>query len=220
MQSQNLTLVLDTVSSIPSISLFSGDEEVDRWRGAERTSDNVLSSIIHLLQTSGLKVKKLDKIIVTVGPGSLTGIRLGLAIAKGLSFKLKIKCIGVSNLATLAAFAFVSSNRVEKVRVFIIGNQRKTVFQDFLKISNSSFTVVDHYQLLENNDLEYYLSDYQLNVIYCRSSYTSELLHKKFRQKVKFAPSELSRYAFIASLSLPMEAKPLYVSSVTFKKIT
>ncbi|MBI1187794.1 MAG: tRNA (adenosine(37)-N6)-threonylcarbamoyltransferase complex dimerization subunit type 1 TsaB [Alphaproteobacteria bacterium] len=44
----------------------------------------------------------LDRIVVTTGPGSFTGVRIGLAFARGLSLALSIPCVGVSTLEALA----------------------------------------------------------------------------------------------------------------------
>jgi tRNA threonylcarbamoyladenosine biosynthesis protein TsaB len=55
------------------------------------------------LQASGVAFADLDRIGVTVGPGSFTGLRVGLAFAKGLGLALGRPCIGVGTLAALAA---------------------------------------------------------------------------------------------------------------------
>jgi tRNA threonylcarbamoyladenosine biosynthesis protein TsaB len=55
------------------------------------------------LELAGLAFDRLDRVGVTVGPGSFTGLRVGLAFAKGLGLALGIPCVGVSVLEALSA---------------------------------------------------------------------------------------------------------------------
>lgn len=59
----------------------------------------------------GKAYKELDAIAVTVGPGSFTGVRIGVAIVKGLAFPYDIPCIGVSTLEAIA-YNFIDENAV------------------------------------------------------------------------------------------------------------
>ncbi|MGR4862588.1 tRNA (adenosine(37)-N6)-threonylcarbamoyltransferase complex dimerization subunit type 1 TsaB [Caulobacter sp. LARHSG274] len=54
---------------------------------------------------AGIRFADLTRIAVTVGPGSFTGLRVGLAFAKGLAAALSIPCVGINSLEALAATA-------------------------------------------------------------------------------------------------------------------
>ena len=58
-----------------------------------------------VMAEAGVAFSALDRIVVTVGPGSFTGLRVGLAFAKGLGFALDRPCVGVGSLEALAAGA-------------------------------------------------------------------------------------------------------------------
>jgi tRNA threonylcarbamoyladenosine biosynthesis protein TsaB len=65
----------------------------------------LLEDVDALLRQAGARTGDLDALAVGIGPGSFTGVRIGLATARGLAFGLDLPVAGVSTLAALAAGA-------------------------------------------------------------------------------------------------------------------
>ncbi|MGN0172409.1 MAG: tRNA (adenosine(37)-N6)-threonylcarbamoyltransferase complex dimerization subunit type 1 TsaB [Acutalibacteraceae bacterium] len=65
-------------------------------------SQTILPMVQSVLQTAGMKMQDMDLLAVCSGPGSFTGVRIGVAAAKGLGFEKDMPCAGVSTLEALA----------------------------------------------------------------------------------------------------------------------
>ena len=66
-------------------------------------SDLVLDMVNELLRKHGTRLKDLDAIAVDVGPGSFTGLRIGIGVAQGLAYGAGLPVIGIGSLDVLAA---------------------------------------------------------------------------------------------------------------------
>jgi len=97
-----LTLAFDTATSAATAALVRDGEVL-----GERVSRAVavLEDADQLLRESGAERAELTGIVVGTGPGSFTGMRLGLAAARGLALALDLPVAGVSTLDALAAGA-------------------------------------------------------------------------------------------------------------------
>jgi tRNA threonylcarbamoyladenosine biosynthesis protein TsaB len=97
-------LSLDTSSVRGSVALLNEEELIGELRLAslETHSSRLLKSIDFLLETAGWDFKDLNLIAAGIGPGSFTGIRIGVATALGLAQSLDIPFAGVSGLDALA----------------------------------------------------------------------------------------------------------------------
>ncbi len=97
-------LSIDTTSVAGSVALSEGDALVaQEQQGASGThSEKLIATIDHLLGIASWDRADLEAIAVAVGPGSFTGLRIGLATAKGLAMALDLPLAGASSLQSLA----------------------------------------------------------------------------------------------------------------------
>lgn len=97
-------LAIDTATEVGAVALL----EDETLRGDCRINRKFIQSqklvlmIEELVHHVDLSLQQLDGIAVSVGPGSYTGLRIGLSVAKGLAFSLDISVIGVNSLDALA----------------------------------------------------------------------------------------------------------------------
>lgn len=66
-------------------------------------AETLMPLIAQVMKASGLTFSDLDRIVVTTGPGSFTGLRVGISAARGLGLATAIPVVGVSTLSALAA---------------------------------------------------------------------------------------------------------------------
>ena len=97
-----LTLAFDTATDVATSALVDDGEVL-----GERTSraQTLLEDIDALLRQGGAHPRDLDALALGIGPGSFTGVRIGLAVARGLALALDLRGAGVSTLNALAAGA-------------------------------------------------------------------------------------------------------------------
>lgn len=100
-------LAFDTASDACSVALWRDGLAARRHAVIGRGHAEILMPMVNAaLSEAGARFDSLDAVACAVGPGSFTGIRTGLAAARGLALALSIPGIGVSSLAAAAASAY------------------------------------------------------------------------------------------------------------------
>ena len=102
-----MIVALESASTDPSIALAREDGSViasDAWVGEGRQASELLPHLLVLLARSGRELAEARAIAVGIGPGSFTGLRVSMSLAKGLALALGVPLVGVPSLeAWLAA---------------------------------------------------------------------------------------------------------------------
>jgi len=97
-------LAIDTSTRTVGISLYDGARVLHEtvWTSLDHHTVELAPAVAQALSKSGLAIESLEAVAVATGPGSFTGLRIGIAMAKGLSLAQKIPVIGVPTLDVLA----------------------------------------------------------------------------------------------------------------------
>lgn len=97
-------LAIDTSTYVMGIAVVDGDKILGEMitNLQKNHSIRLMPSIVNLMEEVGIEPNELERIIVAHGPGSYTGVRIGVMTAKALAFALNIPIVGVSTLEVLA----------------------------------------------------------------------------------------------------------------------
>ena len=123
-------LAFETAFGKFSISLFRDGKPVDNFTCEKENeqAELLIPSIEEILNRNKIKYSDISTIAVGIGPGSFTGVRIGLAAAKGLALATKAKLIGISSLQA-------SAYKQNGGKVYLNAQRGQAYFQEFDKNS-------------------------------------------------------------------------------------
>lgn len=192
---KNITLALETGVLGGSIAIFEDERIIDEWIGDalnRSRSEDVLQAISESFSKSDIAPQNLKQIFISKGPGSFTGLRIGMSIAKGLQaangaeiFELPLLPALIHNSKGLITIGAVLANKREVYwRLFsekdthhqnnlIVGNAensdiKKSGIEEFLDALYSSdcdeaFVTKDLFELIETNIINSQ-NDHRINI--------------------------------------------------------
>jgi len=158
--SKNAVLAIDTSGTYLQLCLkTNGKNHLFSQAMPRGHAEVIFDKIAQLLQQNYIKYADICKIGVTVGPGSFTGLRIGIAAARGLALSLKIPVIGIPNLFALST----NLGSVESKPFYIIVDARRDQF--YVQQFAHAHAPIGQPLLLEHDEVELLRSDLK-NKIY------------------------------------------------------
>ena len=157
-----LILGIDTSTKICTCSIFDSENGViaETSLSVKKNHSNIVMPIIdNLFKISDLNINDIDKIAVAIGPGSFTGVRIALGIAKGLAMALNKPLIAINELDILEAIASGNENEIiplidaRKERVYY--KYQNTYIDDYLINLISSFDKNKKYIFVGDGAINY-----------------------------------------------------------------
>ncbi|MBU5595350.1 tRNA (adenosine(37)-N6)-threonylcarbamoyltransferase complex dimerization subunit type 1 TsaB [Amphibacillus sp. MSJ-3] len=97
-------LAIDTSNDALGIALYQNEQVIEEYISVNKNkhSARLMPAVDQLLKNAEVKPEDLSKIVVAKGPGSYTGVRIGLSVAKAMAWSLKIPIVGISSLEILS----------------------------------------------------------------------------------------------------------------------
>lgn len=112
-----MLLALDTSTRVVGVALYNGVRVLSEasWLSHNHHTVELGPAVADALKKVGIENEALKAVGVAIGPGSFTGLRIGIALAKGLAYSRHLAVIGIPTMEILAAAQPVSNRRMAAV---------------------------------------------------------------------------------------------------------
>ncbi len=202
MEEKGLTiLAVDTSSSAASVAIMSGERILSEhfFHGNRHYSEILMPLIDQVLLEGGVSVSQIDGFGVGCGPGSFTGLRIGIATIKGLAFAWRKPVVGISSLDALS----LNVPCTEKLVCSMIDARRGEVYSALFRFKGDGKTTrVSEIMILDPVKLVELIEEDAVFLGSGARIYRS-IIEEKLGSRAQFVPDELSfpRAHIIARLS-------------------
>lgn len=213
-----LILAVDTSTNVGTVALYSSETGLigEITINIKRThSENIMVAIDDLLKLTEHTINDVDKLAVSIGPGSFTGIRIGVAVAKGLAYSLGKKIVGINELDAIAYGAVETDCEI----IPIIDARKERGYYSRYKYENGEIVRIDDYGVGEIREYLEDKKDRKILFLGDGALKYSELIKEVMGENTKFAMKSLTlpRASVIAELAVEREdnlytMEPFYLS--------
>lgn len=141
-------LCIDTATAQSGVAITNDKKSVYLKLETNHASDQILEKIDQLVKESKIQLSDLKGVVVIKGPGSFTGLRVGIAVANQFAHQLKIPIIGLKTeewyqyQASEEDFVYIQTMNRDQVYMVGFGKYKRDFLQEIISISDC------HYELL------------------------------------------------------------------------
>lgn len=192
-------LSVDTSSETATVALLDNSTLIDEISLTDQTthSEKLLPLISSILNKNKLTIRDIDLFVCGVGPGSFTGLRIGIATVKAFA---KIKNVPIMSVSTLDSLAFHSFKKDKskiqncKYIVSIIDAKNGFVYTGLYKIEDNTISLFEYYAVYNINELIEKCIELKSKVYFCgnASIIFQDMISKKLSKNVILADNEYS----------------------------
>jgi len=178
-----LLLHIETATEICSVSLTKGEQVLATLisdKGNSHT-ENLFPFIEKVFKESNRSINELNAVVLSIGPGSYTGLRIGASAAKGICYALNIPLIGISTLQSIVFNAMKLINKENILYCPMIDARRMEVYTAFFNDKGKIITEVENKIIDEQS----FVTELENNIIvFCGNGMTKSkpiIQHKNAR---------------------------------------
>lgn len=146
-------LAIETSEKLCSVAIMLSEDDYIEFSIQKKNihSEKLMEMVSMLIEEAEISLKELAYIAVSIGPGSFTGLRIGLSVAKGLAFGQDLAIVPVSNFNALA---LQISNQLKPSTEFTIVNKANMseLYVGKFRAKEKYFEVVEEVKLIESEE--------------------------------------------------------------------
>ncbi|TNF41016.1 MAG: tRNA (adenosine(37)-N6)-threonylcarbamoyltransferase complex dimerization subunit type 1 TsaB [Cytophagales bacterium] len=205
-------LSIETATSVCSVAIHANGELISLAEVSEQGAhaQKLMPLIDQVLMESGMDYSELDAIAVSEGPGSYTGLRIGVSTAKGLAYGLDKPLIGINTLKALASAVLAEEGEVV---LPIMDARRMEIYYEAFDSSLNSLIPLDS-EVLNEESFKNFLESGRVYFLGDALEKLKTVIHHpnaEFLDSIGFSASHLGGLAYSKWLKKEMEDLAYFV---------
>ncbi len=196
-------LSIDSSALVASVAVCEDDEVLALYtlNNGNTHSETLLPMVESVLKNLSLTARDIELFAASAGPGSFTGVRIGVATLKGLAFGSNTPCVGVSTLRALAQNLSMCKGLICPV----MNARRSQVYTALFRSDGERLTRLMPDSALSITELDGILSEYGEDICFCGDGYDITL-GGITKTHARYVPNALRLQSAVSVASVALEA--------------